>query len=98
MIERDNQLGQDARIKRIYAVDPASVDFLPHGDELEVLDKELVADVLDELDDASISVPDKLEGFAVTADGHTYLVTDNDGVDENYGETVLLRLGRLGFD
>ena len=87
VIERDNQLGQDARIKRIYAVDPASIEFLPHGDDLEVLDKELLADVLDDLDDASISVPDKLEGLAVTADGHAYLVTDNDGVDENYGET-----------
>jgi hypothetical protein len=30
VIERDNQLGQDARIKRIYAVDPSSVEFVPH--------------------------------------------------------------------
>ena len=98
VIERDNQLGQDARIKRIYAIDPASVDVPARtAMTLPVLDKELVADVLDDLDDASISVPDKLEGLAVTADGHTYVVTDNDGVDENYGETIFLRL-RTGVD
>jgi hypothetical protein len=42
---------------------------------------------------ASISVPDKLEGVGVTKDGRLYLATDNDGVDENYGETLFLGLG-----
>jgi DNA-binding beta-propeller fold protein YncE len=93
VIERDNQLGQEARIKRVYAIDPASVAFAAHGSPLPVLGKALLRDVLDELDRASISVPDKLEGMAVTAAGRAFLVTDNDGVDENYGETVFLRLG-----
>ena len=30
----------------------------------------------------------------MTADGRTFIVTDNDGVDENYGETVFLDLGQ----
>jgi hypothetical protein len=94
VIERDNQLGQDARIKRIYRIDPSTVEFAPAGDTLPVLDKTLYDDVLDELDHASIAVPDKVEGLAVTADERVFLVTDNDGVDENYGETVFLRLGR----
>ena len=38
------------------------------------------------------SVPDKLEGLAVTSDRHALLVTDNDGVDENDGETIFLEL------
>jgi hypothetical protein len=93
IIERDNQLGQEARIKRIYAIDPTSVAFASHGDPLPVLGKELLRDVIGDLDAASISVPDKLEGLAIGADGEVYLATDNDGVDENYGETVFLRLG-----
>ena len=96
VVERDNQLGQDARIKRIYGVDPASVEFVPFGQTLPVLEKTLLADVLDDLDAASISVPDKLEGLAVTVKGDVYVVTDNDGVDENYGETIFLDLGRIG--
>jgi hypothetical protein len=38
-------------------------------------------------------VPDKIESLAVTADGTVYVATDNDGVDENYGETVFIDLG-----
>ncbi len=34
--------------------------------------------------------------MAVTSDDRVHIVTDNDGVDENYGETVFLGLGRLG--
>lgn len=93
IVERDNQLGQTAAVKRIYGVDPAAVTFAPYGDPLPTLAKSLLRDALPDLDAASISIPDKLEGLGVAADGQVYLVTDNDGVDENYGETVFLRLG-----
>ncbi|MDQ3304647.1 MAG: esterase-like activity of phytase family protein [Actinomycetota bacterium] len=93
VIERDNQLGQEARVKRIYAIDPASTTFVPHGEALPVLTKDLVRDVLDDLDDASVSTPDKVEGLGLTADGRVFMVTDNDGVDENYGETAFVGLG-----
>ena len=92
IVERDNQIGFDAAIKRIYIVDPASETWVPYGEELPVLSKTLHAAVLAVLDDASISVPDKLEGLTVTADGTWWLVTDNDGVDNNYGETVFVAL------
>jgi hypothetical protein len=72
------------------------VSFAPYGGALPTLDKVLLRDVYADLDAASISVPDKVEGMAVAADGQVYLVTDNDGVDENYGETVFLGLGSLG--
>lgn len=93
IVERDNQLGQEARVKRVYGVDVASADFAPHGAPLPLLEKVLLRDVIGDLDAASISVPDKLEGLAVGADGSLYLATDNDGVDDNYGETLFLDLG-----
>jgi hypothetical protein len=92
VVERDNQLGLEARVKRLYRIDPASVDFAPYGEQLPVLRKRQVRDLLPQLDAASISVPDKVEGFARTADGRRWMVTDNDGVDENYGETVFTRV------
>ncbi len=93
IVERDNQMGQDAAIKHIAVIDPASVTFAPLGEPLPLLAKALLRDVLPDLDAASISVPDKLEGVAVTPDGRLFVVTDNDGVDENLGETVFLGLG-----
>ena len=56
------------------------------------LDKTLLHDILPTLDAASISVPDKAEGLGLTTDGRLLAVTDNDGVDENYGETVFTRI------
>ena len=95
VLERDNQLGLEARVKRVYRVDPASVGFAPAGGPLPLLEKSLVADLLPGLDAASVAVPDKVEGLGLTRDGRVFLVTDNDGVDENYGETVFRRV-RLG--
>ena len=51
--------------------------------------------MLPDLDERSVSVPDKLEGVAITADDRVFLATDNDGVDENYGETLFFSLGSL---
>lgn len=87
--ERDNQLGLDARIKRLYAVDLDAVPFAAYGGEPPVLEKRLVRDLLDDLAAHSISVPDKLEGVAVTRWGRVFVATDNDGLDENLGETLL---------
>ena len=40
-------------------------------------------------------VVDKVEGFAIDADGNAFVVTDNDGVDDSSGETLFLRLGNI---
>jgi hypothetical protein len=53
----------------------------------------VLADVLAELAANSVWVPDKLEGLAVAADGTTYIVTDNDGLDDAIGQTVFVNLG-----
>ena len=92
VVERDNQIALDARIKRLYAIDPSAIEFAAYGGELPVLEKTLVRDVLEDLAARSISVPDKLEGVALTSRGRLYLATDNDGVDENYGETLFFSL------
>ena len=81
-------------MKRLYKVDlrdPAST-WRPHGQPLDTVRKTLLRDVLDDLDERSISVPDKLEGVGVTSDGRLFLATDNDGVEDNFGETLFFRL------
>lgn len=96
VIERDNQLGANAKVKRIYSValdgfKPAAI-----GGELPVVEKTLVRDLMDDLKSATNGyVVDKVEGFAVDAKGEAYVVTDNDGVDDSSGETLFLRLGNI---
>ena len=101
IIERDNQLGEDARIKRVYGVELADVDFRSHGESLVTVPKVLLRDVLGDLADAGVLTPDKLEGLAVDADGDVFVVTDNDGLDDALGQTLFLGLGpaaQLGGD
>jgi hypothetical protein len=100
VLERDNQGGPDARIKRLYTVSIAGVTPVPHGETVPRLGKRLVRDLLPDLAELRGWLQEKVEGVAVAADGHVYIVTDNDGVDENTGETQFIPLGhrrRLGF-
>jgi hypothetical protein len=104
VLERDNQGGPDARIKRLYTVSIAGVTPAPQGpagpQAFPLLTKRLARDLLPDLAEPRGWLQEKVEGVAVAADGHVYVVTDNDGVDENTGETQFIRLGhrrRLGF-
>ena len=83
-------IGGAARVKRIYGVDlqDPSVTWRTHGEPLGTVAKRLLRDVLEDLDARSITVPDKLEGAGVTADGRLFLATDNDGVEENRGAVL----------
>ena len=92
IVERDDRIASEARVKRLYKVDLRSVDWRPHGQSLDTVRKRLLRDVIDDLDGRSITVPDKLEGTGLTADGRLFLATDNDGVEDNYGETLFFRL------
>lgn len=89
VLERDNQGGPDAAIKRIYKIAVADAT------AGSTLGKTLVRDLMAEGDLTATGglVPEKLEGMAVTADGDLYIVNDNDGVDDNSGETRLINLG-----
>ena len=42
-------------------------------------------------------MPDKLAGVGLTKDGRLFLATDNDGLDENYGETLFFELGKAKY-
>lgn len=98
VIERDNQGGSDARIKRIYTFSIAGLVPQAQGAAapFPVVTKHLAVDVLPLMQARNGWVLDKLEGFAVAKDGAAFAVTDNDGVDDSSGETQLFRLGRFG--
>ena len=91
VVERDNQMGPDARIKRIYSID------LSGRTDGAVLTKVLVRDLMDDLRGPKGLVLEKVEGLAVLPDGQVLIVTDNDGVNDHAGggETQLIRLGKL---
>lgn len=93
-IERDNQGGPDARIKKVYVFSIAGLTPQPQGGVFPVVTKYEALDLLPELQSFNGWVLDKVEGLAVAADGKGYALTDNDGVDGSSGETRLLRLGR----
>jgi hypothetical protein len=91
VIERDNQRGPAATVKRVYTFDlPAGF-----GSGLPVATKRLATDLLPLLHAGNGWTQDKVEGLTIGGDGRTYAVTDNDGVDDSTGETVFMRLGRL---
>nr|WP_222124912.1 esterase-like activity of phytase family protein [Variovorax boronicumulans] len=91
LVERDNQGGPDARIKRLYRID------LTGQANGAVLTKTLVRDLLPDLKAPGGNVVEKIEGLARLANGEWLIVNDNDGVDDgaNSGETLLIRLGQL---
>lgn len=91
LLERDNQGGPDARIKRLYSVNLTGV---VNG---ATLTKTLVRDVLNDLKAPAGQVPEKIEGLARLANGDVLIVNDNDGVDDNSGEVQLINLGKLGL-
>ena len=90
-MERDNQGGPDARIKRLYRID---VTGLADG---ATLTKTLVRDLLAlcDLTRTGGLVPEKIEGAALTLTEEVWIVNDNDGVNENSGETQLINLGDI---
>jgi hypothetical protein len=90
VIERDNQRGPRASLKRIYAFDvPATWTGFP------TVKKRLVKDMLPLLRSDNGWVQDKLEGLAIAGNHQTYAVTDNDAIDDATGETQFFRLGHL---
>jgi hypothetical protein len=96
IVERDNLIGDAAKVKRVYSV--ALDGFKPAelGGELPVVEKTLVRDLLPDLKSATNGyVVDKVEGFTIDKAGEAFVVTDNDGVDDSSGETLFLRLGNI---
>ena len=95
VIERDNQIGQAARVKRLYRVALEGLAPVALGEEPPVVEKEMVRDLLPDLMRWNGFAVDKIEGFAVDAAGEAFVSTDNDGVDDSSGETHFWSIGEL---
>lgn len=92
VLERDNQGGPDAAIKKIYKI---SLGSMLEVEESTTVEKTLVRDVLPDLAASNGNIYEKLEGLAVTSEGEVWINNDNDGVDDNSGEQQLISLGMI---
>lgn len=95
IIERDNQIGEKAAIKKIYRVAMSQMVPAALGGDLPLVEKEEVRDLLADLKSLNGFVVDKVEGLAIDADGKGYIVTDNDGIDDSSGETLFFAVDGL---
>ena len=91
VLERDNQGGPDAAIKRIYMIDLGDYSV----EDGTVIEKTLFRDIMSDLAETKGGIYEKIEGLAVAANGNVFINNDNDGVDDNSGENNLMNLGSL---
>ena len=95
VIERDNQIGRDAKVKKLTYVSLDGITPAPLGGDLPVVTKRDIHDLIPELSAPAGFVLDKVESFAIDAEGNAFVITDNDGVDDHSGETQFIRLGKI---
>ena len=95
MVERDNQGGPNAAIKQVTVISLDGVTPVAHGGDLPVVEKAVVMDLLPLMAASNGWTPDKIESLAITADGTLIAATDNDGVDDATGETLVLYPGTV---
>lgn len=97
IVERDNQIGDKAKIKKLYSVAIADLKPGKIGGELPLVKKTEMHDFLPDLKAQTNGyVVDKLEGFAFDKSGKAFAVTDNDGVDNSSGETLFFPVDLKG--
>ena len=95
VVERDNQIGAAAKIKKVYRIPATEMVPAPLGSVLPVVSKEEARDLIPDLAANGGYVVDKVEGLAIFADGTAWISTDNDGVDDSSGETFFWSPGRF---
>ncbi|MDF1635561.1 esterase-like activity of phytase family protein [Mycoplana sp. MJR14] len=93
IVERDNLLGKDAKLKKLFRVALSELKPAKLGETLPTVKKEEVRDLIPDLKALNGYVVDKVEGFTIDAAGNGYVVTDNDGVDDSSGETLFFSIG-----
>ncbi|WBU52608.1 esterase-like activity of phytase family protein [Paracoccus sp. SCSIO 75233] len=89
LIERDNQIGDNAVLKAVTRVALADLAPAALDGELPLVEKETVRDLIPDMQQWNGYVQDKVEGMAIADDGTVWIVTDNDGVDDASGETLM---------
>jgi sugar lactone lactonase YvrE len=95
VVERDNQIGAAAKVKKVYRIPLSEMKAAPLGGALPVVSKEEVRDLIPDLKAWGGYVVDKVEGLAVDAAGEMFVSTDNDGVDDSSGETFFWSIGKM---
>ncbi|UVS82585.1 esterase-like activity of phytase family protein [Actinokineospora sp. UTMC 2448] len=96
VLERDNQRGDTAAVKKVYRVDIGRLAPVRAGEPKPVVGKRLVRDLLPALTAGGAAAHDKPEGLALVGAGPVRRLVgavDNDGLDDAPGESVFLRLG-----
>jgi hypothetical protein len=93
LIERDNQVASNAGLKTVTRVAASQMVPAELGGELPVVTKELVRDLIPDLQVLHGYTAEKVEGFAIDAGGAAWVITDNDGVSDNSGETLFWSFG-----
>lgn len=92
LLERDKLSGPAAAVKTVYRVAIPGEPGVTGTAAPAVLAKTRVHDLLPDLAATNGWVQEKVEGMAIAGNGGLYVVTDNDGVDDATGETVLVRV------
>lgn len=91
VLERDNQGGPDAAIKKVFEISLSSYE------SGATITKTLVMDLMPLLATTGGNIYEKVEGLCATTAGTLYLNNDNDGVDDNSGETTLFKIEDAAF-
>jgi hypothetical protein len=68
---------------------------VPLGGELPTIRREVVRDLIPDMQSTGGFVLEKIEGMAIGPDGTAWLVTDSDGVDDSTGETLFWSIGAV---
>ena len=89
VLERDNQGGPDAAIKRIYQINLGDFSF----EDGSAVEKVLVRDLYEDLQSTKGGIFEKVEGLAVTSSGSMWVNSDNDGIDDSAGEQLFMNVG-----
>ncbi|WBU63423.1 esterase-like activity of phytase family protein [Paracoccus aerodenitrificans] len=89
LIERDNLIGDRAALKAVTRVALADLAPAALDGDLPLVEKETVRDLIPDMQKWNGYVQDKVEGMAIAEDGTVWIVTDNDGVDDASGETLM---------
>lgn len=94
IVERDNQIGKNAKVKQLTYVSLTDVTpVAPGSANIPVVEKMVVRDLIPDLLSPNGYVMDKIESFTIDTAGNAFIITDNDGVDDHSGETVFINLG-----